>query len=113
MPDVVLSGEGALNYFGNSASSAGDVNRDGYDDIIVELIHAQIQGRAYVYFGGANMNNTADVIITGDSAGIEFGVCVSAAGDVNGDGYDDVIVGARWYGSNRTGRAYVCSAERQ
>ena len=107
LPDVVLSGEGALNYFGNSASSAGDVNRDGYDDIIVGAYTYSNTGRAYVYFGGANMNNTADVIITGDSAGIEFGVCVSVAGDVNGDGYDDVIVGARSYGSNRTGRAYV------
>ena len=51
-------------------------------------------GRAYIYFGGASMDNTADVILTGAAAGDYFGYSVSTAGDVNGDGYADVIVGA-------------------
>ena len=41
-----------------------------------------------------SMNNTADVILTGAAAGDNFGYSVSTAGDVNGDGYSDVIVGA-------------------
>ena len=53
-------------------------------------------GRAYIYFGGAIMNNTADVTLTGAAAGDKFGHSVSTAGDVNGDGYSDVIVGAYW-----------------
>ena len=50
--------------------------------------------RAYIYFGGASMNNIADVTLTGAAADDDFGYSVSTAGDVNGDGYSDVIVGA-------------------
>jgi len=63
-------------------------------------------GRAYVYFGGPTMNNTADVIMTGESVPDYFGHSVSGAGDLNGDGYDDVIIGAYGY-SSETGRTYV------
>ena len=49
-------------------------------------------GRAYIYFGGVGMDNTADVILTGATANDWFGISVSTAGDVNGDGYSDVIV---------------------
>ena len=56
-----------------------------------EEVHA---GRAYIYFGGASMDNIADVTMTGEAAGDNFGISVSTAGDVNGDGYSDVIVGA-------------------
>ncbi len=105
VPDIILSGESALNYFGYSVSSAGDVNMDGYSDVIVGAYAYSNRGRAYIYFGGAGMNNTADVTMTGDSAN-NFGISVSKAGDVNGDGYCDVIIGARGYNSN-TGKAYL------
>ena len=105
--DITLSGESAMNYFGYSVSSAGDVNGDGYSDVIIGAYAYSNTGRAYIYYGGAGMNNIADVIMTGDSAGIYFGISVSDAGDVNGDGYCDVIVGADSYGSNYTGKAYI------
>ena len=66
-------------------------------------------GRAYIYFGGSNMNSTADVIMTGEAAGDWFGISVSTAGDVNGDGFSDMIVGA-WQndaGGTDAGRAYI------
>ena len=68
-----------------------------------------LAGRAYIYYGGSTMDNTADVILTGAAADDNFGYSVSSAGDVNGDGYSDVIVGA--YGNDaggtNAGRAYI------
>ena len=63
-------------------------------------------GRVYIYFGGAGMNNAADITMTGKGTNNYFGNSLSTAGDVNGDGYSDVIVGADGY-SSYTGRAYL------
>jgi hypothetical protein len=99
--------------FGYSVSGAGDVNGDGYDDIIVGAhgndAGGSDAGRAYIYFGGMSLNSTPDVILTGASAGDRFGIAVSAAGDVNGDGYADVIIGADFNdaGGTDAGRAYI------
>ncbi|MBK8983700.1 MAG: FG-GAP repeat protein [Ignavibacteria bacterium] len=106
--DVTMTGEAAGNWFGFSVSSAGDVNGDGYSDVIVGAYgYSSNTGRAYVFFGGAVMNNTADVTMTGEAASNYFGSSVSTAGDVNGDGYSDVIVGAWQYLVQIAGRAYV------
>ena len=106
IPDVVLTGEAFNNYFGISVSSAGDVNGDGYADVIVGASgYGASTGRAYIYYGGSSMDNTADVTLTG-TTNSDFGISVSTAGDVNGDGYADVIVGAYAYSGN-TGRAYI------
>jgi hypothetical protein len=105
--DVTMTGEAAFNYFGTSVSSAGDVNGDGYSDVIIGARgYSANTGRAYIFFGGASMNNTADVTITGDTTNIYLGNSVSSAGDVNCDGYSDVIAGANGYSSS-TGRAYI------
>ena len=105
--DVEMEGEALNNYFGTSVSTAGDVNDDGFDDVIVGAYgYSSNTGRAYIYFGGLFMNNTADVIMTGEASNNRFGTSVSSAGDVNDDGYDDVIAGAYGYSSN-TGRAYI------
>jgi len=106
--DVTLSGETSNNWFGRSVSAAGDVNGDGYSDVIVgAYIYNGFTGRAYIYYGGASMNNTADVTMTGEATNNFFGVSVSGAGDVNGDGYSDVIVGAPGVYNSNTGRAYI------
>ena len=109
--DVIMTGEGTNSYFGNSVSSAGDVNGDGYSDVIVGAYGYAVGGSAnfgktYVYFGGVSMNNVADFTITGEALGDRLGFSVSSAGDVNRDGYSDVITGAYGYSSN-TGKAYV------
>ena len=96
--DVIMTGEAAGDQFGISVSTAGDVNGDGYSDVIVGArsndAGGSNAGRSYIYFGGTSMDNTADVIMTGEAAFDNFGISVSTAGDVNGDGYSDVIVGA-------------------
>ena len=105
--DVIMTGEISPSSFGAKVSSAGDVNGDGFSDVIVGAYeYSAYRGRAYIFFGGASMNNTADVIMTGDTTYFYFGTSVSTAGDVNGDGYSDVIVGANGYSSSR-GRANI------
>ncbi|MBK8983698.1 MAG: FG-GAP repeat protein [Ignavibacteria bacterium] len=105
-PSFVLNGEAANNFFGISVSDAGDVNGDGYSDVIVGAYgYSSGIGRAYIYYGGYNMDNIADVVLTG-TGNINFGYSVSTAGDVNGDGFSDVIVSGYAYSSNR-GRAYI------
>ncbi len=107
---IIFNGEDQYNYYATSVASAGDVNGDGYSDIIVGAPYndagAGDAGRAYIYFGGDLVDNSPDVILTCETGSSLFGVSVSNAGDVNGDGYSDVIVGANSY-SVYTGRAYI------
>src|SRR5262249_33736062 len=102
-------GTQAYAQFGTSVSTAGDVNRDGYSDVIVGAPNYTIdpyrEGRAYVYLGSAAGLATSPAW-TMDGQSVGFGRSVSTAGDGNGDGYSDVIVGEEQYGINR-GRAYV------
>lgn len=109
IPDIMLTEDNILgdSHFGCSVSNAGDVNGDGYEDIIVGAQHYDSpKGRAYIYFGDQSMDTIPDVILEGDGIDSHFGVSVSCAGDVDGDGYDDVIVGAYFFDSFR-GRSYV------
>lgn len=93
-------------YAGSSVSSAGDVNGDGIDDMIIGAPKAgtQYAGQAYVIFGQRNgffaefdlsaLNGTNGFTINGANARNLAGSSVSNAGDVNGDGIDDVMVGS-------------------
>jgi hypothetical protein len=101
-------------YFGWSVSTAGDVNNDGYSDVIVgapEYDNGETnEGAAFVYYGNSSgLSGSANWTAESDQAGAFFGASVSSAGDVNGDGYSDVIVGARYYDDGETdeGGAYV------
>ncbi len=85
--------------FGYSVSSAGDVNNDGYDDVIVgargyTYIYEN-EGAAYVFHGSpAGLHFTPDWLVYGDRPTASFGSAVAGIGDINGDGFDDVAVGA-------------------
>ncbi len=111
--DWILTGEAAADYFGLSVGTAGDVNGDGYDDVVVGAYGNDAggsgAGRAYVFFGGTSPDTVADMTLTGAAASDAFGYAVGTAGDVNHDGYDDVIVGAHYNdaGGTNAGRAYV------
>ena len=93
---------------GRSVSNAGDVNGDGFDDLIIGALYADPNGSAsgssYVVFGKASgFSATMDLSsldgsngfrLDGVAAGDVSGHSVSTAGDVNGDGFDDLIIGA-------------------
>jgi len=95
-------------------AGAGDVNRDGFDDVIVSAVgytnDQAYEGRIYLYLGSrAGLATSPVSAIEGNQAYASFGAWVSSAGDVNGDGFADVIVGApRWRNGQRDeGRAFV------
>lgn len=101
-------------YFGLSVGAAGDVNGDGYGDVIVGAFGYDTSeldaGAAFVYFGSASgLSRTADMRLAGRQERGAFGFSVSTVGDVNGDGYDEVVVGApfEFGGEEAEGRAYV------
>ncbi|MBU4154396.1 MAG: integrin alpha, partial [Proteobacteria bacterium] len=126
----IIQGDVGNDFAGRSASSAGDVNGDGFDDLIVGAIGGDdggsYAGEAYVVFGGAGgfgipdgagrqvidlttLSASQGFIIQGDEAGDRAGFSVSSAGDINGDGFDDLIVGAPFSddGGSYSGEAYV------
>ncbi|OJA03302.1 integrin alpha, partial [Bathymodiolus thermophilus thioautotrophic gill symbiont] len=123
----VINGENKDDYSGRSVSSAGDVNGDGLDDLIIGASWANPAGedwagKSYVVFGKTNATaiNLSDIasnsgtggfVINGENRDDQSGISVSSAGDVNGDGLDDLIVGA-WLASptsnnGRAGKSYI------
>jgi len=104
-----ITGTAALNLTGHSVASAGDVNGDGIDDLLIGALYADgtggtDAGETYVVFGRtsgfgnvldlSSLNGQTGFVIGGVAAGDFSGQSVSAAGDVNGDGFDDLIIGA-------------------
>ncbi len=95
-----VNGTQYFENFGNSVCTAGDINGDGYSDVIIgapeySLSSSSKEGAAYAYYGSTTgLSDTANWFITGQSPGYKFGFSVYTAGDVNGDGYSDVIAGA-------------------
>ena len=113
-PGWTDEGNQANANFGNSVSTAGDVNGDGYSDVIVGVPSfdngQNSEGAAFVYYGSdLGLSTFSNWSAEGNQADAFFGVSVSAAGDVNGDGYSDVIVGAYLIdnGESDEGAAFV------
>ena len=120
----ILTGIDAFDWSGFSVSSAGDVNGDGYDDLIIGSPFADpngedSSGEIYIVYGGASapgedgvldlstLDGTNGFILTGIDAGDGSGRSVSSAGDINGDGYDDLIIGAYYGADNYAGETYI------
>jgi Ca2+-binding RTX toxin-like protein len=108
----VIHGQDAIDFAGISVSSAGDINGDGFDDLIIGAPNGDgpgntrdAAGDSYVVFGHAGgfaaeidlaavAAGNGGFVIHGEDAGDHSGWSVSSAGDVNGDGFDDLIIGA-------------------
>lgn len=115
-PDWIAYGDSDNSMFGCSCSSAGDVNGDGIDDIIIGSYgwrgpgEGSPRGKVYVYYGSSNgLSGTPDWEVEGEKEGALFG-CAVAAGDLNGDGFSDIAIGAKEYGTpelNKSGKVYV------
>lgn len=95
----VYEGRAEYDYCGHSVASAGDVNRDGFSDIAIGAPYSDLPvrtpGRVTVYHGGSSGTGTVPAReLEGVVGGDEFGWSVVGAGDVNGDGFADILVGA-------------------
>ncbi|MEA3209932.1 MAG: hypothetical protein QOE70_2989 [Chthoniobacter sp.] len=115
-----IQGEATGDYAGNSVSSAGDVNGDGFDDVLIGAhgvdVNGSAAGAAYLVYGKAGgftpvvnlstLNGTTGFKMQGEAFHDYAGRNVSGAGDVNGDGFDDIVVGAFGNGSH-AGASYV------
>ncbi|MBX9258234.1 FG-GAP repeat protein [Desmonostoc muscorum CCALA 125] len=118
----VINGIDRLDFSGFSVSSAGDINGDGFDDLIIGAYRARVSainedgvGESYVVFGSTSgfsmgfnlstLDGSNGFVINGD-LGSFSGFSVSSAGDINGDGFDDLIIGAI-FGNDATGSSYV------
>jgi hypothetical protein len=125
----VIKGQHAGDRLGYSVSTAGDINADGVSDILVgapmsRSSHGRKSGQSYLIFGqrgGFNavfdwtrLNAATGVALIGGAAGDQSGFSVAQAGDLNGDGVSDVIIGAPSSSAKgmNSGRSYVVFGKR-
>ena len=117
-----LDGENNDDYSGYSVSAAGDINGDGHADLLIGAYGYPAnsdKGRSYVLFGGPGVGSSGDILLAslngtngfkldGENNFDGSGYSVSAAGDINGDGHADLLIGALVYPSGSyKGRSYV------
>ena len=112
-------GEAAEDKAGYSISTAGDVDNDGLDDILVGAYGndegGTSAGKTYLILGSSLVNNNtidlanADYSFVGEGVNNESGLSVSTAGDVDNDGLDDILIGARWNSeaADSAGKTYL------
>ena len=100
-------GEATGSRFGQVVSSVGDINNDGYDDVAVWAIsYSAYLGKIYIYSG---INGAELWSKVGPNPFDGFGVSFSSVNDINGDGYNEVVVGSSGYGSSDSGKVYLLS----
>lgn len=111
---VILKGAATNNYVGISVGSAGDINKDGYGDILVgRMGSSAASSGVYLVKGSASLTSTdlssADAFYEEEASGDKAFEVPDNWGDLDGDGCDDIVIGARGNDSGGTnaGRTYV------
>lgn len=88
--------------FGWAIAALGDFNDDSYDDFAVgapgTLVENRLEGRVFLFYGGAEPDLEPDSILVGESSGDRFGFSLAGGADVNGDSIPDLLVGAKYAG---------------
>ncbi|MFO7797694.1 MAG: integrin alpha [Promethearchaeia archaeon] len=115
-----LYGEQNNSNFGRALTGIGDVNGDGYDDFIIsapyfDTLNKNNVGKVYLFFGNSSWNqiincSNSDASFIGEYENNEIGNSIAGAGDVNGDGYDDFLIGTRNFAistDNNVGKVYL------
>lgn len=94
-PGVVINGDESRDGLGFAVASAGDLDGDGYDEVLAAVrYHANVAGQVQIYEGTASGISCAQAsVLDGSEEQEVFGNTVASAGDVNADGLDDIIVG--------------------
>ncbi len=112
-PDWVVYGGQAGADFGMVVAGVGDLNKDGYTDVAIAAPYYVTQtvqvGAVYVYLGGENgLAETPAQVVYGQEDRAQFGYALAGAGDVNQDGYADLIIGEPYHSSQlvNQGAAY-------
>jgi len=96
LEDFRLTGSTIASQRIREFASAGDVNGDGADDVMIATADAEdtwVRGRVQIYYGGAGMDSVPDVTLHAQDPVEVFGPAMTSLGDTNGDGYADVLVG--------------------
>ena len=118
---ATLDGTNGFTLFGvdsSDGSGVGDVNGDGFDDLLIGASNAYASGASYVVFGKADWSASPTLrlaALDGTNGFTLFGVderdysggAVSGAGDVNGDGFDDLLIGAHYGSGAGNARTYA------
>ncbi len=110
IPDLVIGPIYSDYALGRSVSNLGDLNGDGFEDFGIGAPMwpgYPIIGRVHIFFGGPNLDETPDLTLVGFPDEQNFGLEIGGGEDVNGDGYDDVLVASWGPGWPPQGRIFV------
>ncbi len=92
---LTFTSDTLADFFGESAANIGDVNNDGFDDIAVGATvwaSGHDTGKVYIFYGGSQMDNKPDVVLSSNNPGDEFGRIIKNADDINNDGTTDFCI---------------------